>query len=271
MFQTFKEGDLVLVNKTDYGARLPFFDYKRIKGLRTLNRNDVLVLFYPAENKYNINNKTNFIKRCVALPGDTLQIIDNKVVVNSSEIDKSETITFNYFFKTKHFDLIKFYFNEFNINDGCQCIENDLYNYNMSESQANILLKYNIVDTIFKACFDKNVRQDKIFPFDNFINWNTDNYGPVVIPQKNQTINININNIKLYERIIEVYEKNSLQFQDSLIIINNTITDKYTFNDDYYFVLGDNRHNSEDSRFWGFVPETHIIGKVLCLLLSSKN
>jgi signal peptidase I len=110
--------------------------------------------------------------------------------------------------------------------------------------------------------------RDGTFPFSEYFNWNRDNYGPVWIPRKGATVSITLANLPLYERIIDVYEGNDLEISGSTIKVNGQEADTYTFKMDYYWMMGDNRHNSADSRYWGFVPEDHIVGRPVFVYVS---
>ncbi|HRS53454.1 MAG TPA: signal peptidase I [Bacteroidales bacterium] len=251
MYATLEDGDVVVVNKHNCNK---------------IKHNDIIIFYSPTSNNY-------LIKRCIGLPNDTLLIKDNQVFINNYPIPNIKTLTFNYFIKLKKNYNIEKIFNKFDIKEGEKIIEiENIYNYTLTESQAQLLSFYkSIIDTIYQGCYKVGIRQKDIFPEDNKIKWNADNYGFIIIPAKTKTINLTYDNISLYEKIINIYEQNELYIKDSIIYINGIKTNKYTFKDNYYFVLGDNRHNSQDSRFWGFLPENYIIGKVVYTFRCSKN
>ncbi len=225
-----------------------------------------------------IDKKDHYIKRCVAGPGDTLRIVDRQVYLNGKAVKNPAHLQYLYQVRlpqnvtvnTKKLD-------EWGIDYGDNATgTRDLFVNGdgilfLDEGQA---AKLKSLDPNVQISFYPQPSEpSKLFPFDTIIgkNWTVDNYGPVWIPKAGDTTPLNISNLPFYRRVIEVYEGNDLEVKGSDIYINGQKADRYTFKQDYYWAMGDNRHNSEDSRAWGFVPHDHIVGKPLFIWFSTKE
>lgn len=258
----FPEGDTVLSDLSD--KEETYYTLVRKIGRDSLLRQH-RILIRP------VDKKENYIKRCTGLPGDTLRILHGVVYVNGKREAVPEGVQYNYFLLPASGNLGYELLDSMNISwyDVNYNENNAIYEIPLTQKSFGMLEGSGLVKGIRKhESVDPAYSQQQVFPFNRNFLWTEDNMGPMVVPKKNMTLSINPDNLPLYARIITVYEKNDLQIVDDDIYINGEKSATYTFGMDYYFVMGDNRHNSNDSRFWGFVPEDHIIGKACLVWLS---
>lgn len=348
--KTLLKGDFLLVSKFHYGARLPMtavaapmvhdtlpvvntpsylkkpqIPYLRIPGFQDIKRNDIVVFNWPTDTLFNmykqadkkyekpIDKKTNYVKRCVGIAGDSLEIKDGYVFINGKQTqlpdraktqfyytviskkyltaeylkDDIGTTEFNRFYKIEKNaaqrynlrDVLPFpndstsYMIELpgslNVSQNKDFKATDRYNINMSVEEKELLAKNTNIVSIKRNIKPKGVKDNStIFPSSMDGIWNGDNMGPIYIPEAGKTVELNREVLPLYKDIITEYEGNKLTVDNENIYINGALATSYTFKQDYYWMMGDNRQNSLDARYWGFVPFDHVIGKPVFIWMS---
>ena len=361
--KTLLVGDFLFVSKFHYGARVPMttiaapmvhdtlpiinkksylkkpqLPYFRLPGFQKIKRNDIVVFSWPADTverfftytdkriRKPIDKKSNYVKRCVALPGDKLEIIDGYIHINGERTilpDRAKP-QYTHIVKSKKgissrlildntssTEFIRKYTAEFrsqeqitalspymrgvvsNDNNGkvtflteasgipikvikklniaVREVADFEREVNLTEAEAEKLRNNPNIDEVTRVIMPKSTNSKAFFPGNSSYNWNLDNFGPITLPKEGETININVKTLPIYKKIINEYEGNTLQVKGNQILINDKVANTYTFKQNYYWMMGDNRHRSEDSRYWGFVPQDHIVGKPVFIWMSLEG
>ncbi len=251
--------------------------YLRFPGFEKIDRNEIVVfnqpadtlkdmnVFKPDRNYYKpIDKKTNLVKRCVGVAGDSLEVRDGYVYINGkkNELPDRAHLQFSYLVqpKTNTFNP-NFIKDRYDITDGFGIMnsQNTYYFSAISDEALSRFKNHPNVASITPNKQEKGVRDSDIFPHDPNYNWNVDFFGPLYIPEEGKTIDINLEVLPLYKRVITEYEGNTLQVKGNQILINGEVTDTYTFKQNYYWMMGDNRHNSIDARRWGLFHLTMLL------------
>ena len=353
-------GDFLFVSKFHYGARVPMtavsapmvhdtipgfkirsylkypqYPYLRLPRIQNIKRNDIVVFSWPADTVRQffvrekrvdkpIDKKSNYVKRCLGIPGDTLEIKDGFVYANGLKNILPERAKVQYTFNAysnkgiSSRKLLSKGFEDFNRTYKIENITENSYqtivpyiigrigntvdNFKVITSSKGLppevirktglrvseileqkkemsltleesatLRKISGIDSVIQSINKIKVPNETFFPNKITFNWNEDNFGPLLIPKKGMSIKLNHKNLPIYKKIINEYEGNQLKIKPSEILINGVNSEQYTFKKDYYWMMGDNRHKSEDSRFWGFVPDDHIVGKPIFIWFSIKG
>lgn len=239
-------------------------DILAYKKTKSIERNDVTIFLFPDD------TKTMYVKRCIGLPGDSLQIVNSAILINGVKLTNIPLLRYRYIVLTDGSEIDAILKKNNITGDEFYRVKNDTYYFFLTDPQAQEFKKKSSIKVVESLVTNKEEADSIVYPKSERYKWNTDFYGPLYIPQKGSTIQLTDKNIDLYLKCIE-FENASVISDSTGVKINGQAIVTYQFKSNYFFMMGDNRHNSLDSRYWGFLPQELVVGKAMYLYWSRTH